>query len=301
MVERDWLAEQFEQNRGHLRAVAYRMLGSLSDADDAIQETWLRLSRSDAGEIDNLGGWLTTVLSRVCLDMLRSRTSRREDLLTEQPEPAAKSDAASNPEREALLADSVGVALLVVLDRLDPAERLAFVLHDIFGMSFDEIAGILDRTPAAARQLASRARRRVQGAESVSIENRRQQSRVVNAFLAALRAGDFSGLVAVLDPDLVVRADEFSGRPGAPREVHGAETWARSALVFAKTVQFAAEPALVDGSVALIWAPGGQLRRVLKLRIDDGRISQIEIIGDPTRLREMDIAVVDAANNQESL
>src|SRR5581483_2709459 len=200
MDEQKWLAGRFEANRTHLRAVAYRMLGSLSDADDAIQETWLRLSRSDAGEIDNLGGWLTTVLSRVCLDMLRSRTSRREDVLTEQPEPAVKNDTGSNPEREALLADSVGVALLVVLDRLDPAERLAFVLHDIFGMSFDEIAGILDRTPAAARQLASRARRRVQGAESVSIENRRQQSRVVNAFLAALRAGDFSGLIAVLDP-----------------------------------------------------------------------------------------------------
>ena len=296
MVESDWLAKQFEQNRSHLRAVAYRMLGSLSDADDAIQETWLRLSRSDAGEIENLGGWLTTVLSRVCLDMLRSRTSRREDILGGQPEPAANRDSHTNPEREALLADSVGVALLVVLDRLDPAERLAFVLHDIFGMSFGDIAGILDRTPAAARQLASRARRRVQGAEATAIDSRRQQSRVVNAFLAALRAGDFAGLVAVLDPDLVVRVDEYSGRPGAPREIHGAETWARSAVVFAQTVQFAAEAALLDGAAGVIWAPAGQLRRVLKLTIADGRISQIEIVGDPARLRELEIAVLDPAN-----
>lgn len=293
MSERDWLAEQFEENRGHLRAVAYRMLGSVSEADDAIQETWLRLSRSDAGAIDNLGGWLTTVIARVCLDMLRSRSSRREDVLEELPEPAARKESDVNPEREAVLADSVGVALLVVLDRLEPAERLAFVLHDVFGMSFDEIAPIVDRSSAAARQLASRARRRVQGTAAPSQTLRREQRDVAHRFIAATRAGDLAGLLNVLDPDLVVHVDEFVGRPGAPREVHGAETWAKSAIVFSQTVRFGVQPALVNGSVGLIWAPGGQLRRVLQLKIANGRISQIEIVGDPARLPVFDIAVLD--------
>ena len=298
MSEREWLARQFEENRGHLRAVAYRMLGSPSEADDAIQETWLRLSRSDASQIDNLGGWLTTVLSRVCLDILRSRGSRREDVLEDQPEPVARRDSGADPEREALLADSVGVALLVVLDRLEPAERLAFVLHDIFGMSFDEIAPIVDRSAAAARQLASRARRRVQGAPAPSEALRRKQQAVATTFINAVRTGDFAALLNVLDPDLVVHVDEFSGRPGAPREVRGAETWARSAIAFARTIQFATETALVDGNVALIWAPGGQLQRVLQLTFANGKISQIEIIGDPAKLAEFEIAVLESVNNE---
>jgi RNA polymerase sigma-70 factor (ECF subfamily) len=269
------------------------MLGSVSEADDAIQETWLRLSRSQAGAIENLGGWLTTVIAHVCLDMLRSRKSRHEDVLDEQPEPVARRQRGADPEREAVLADSVGVALLVVLDRLEPAERLAFVLHDVFGMSFDEIAPIVDRSSAAARQLASRARRRVQGTAIPSHALRQQQRDVAYKFLAAARAGDLAGLLSVLVPDLVVHADEFAGRPGAPREIHGAETWARSALIFAKTVQFGTQPALVDGDVGMIWAPGGQLRRALRLTFADARIKQIEIIGDPARLAELEIAVLD--------
>lgn len=293
MTKPDWLAEQFEQHRGHLRAVAYRMLGSASEADDAIQETWLRLSRSHSAGIDNLGGWLTTVVSRVCLDMLRSRNSRREDALDEQPEPAARIRSDVNPENEAVLADSVGVALLVVLDRLEPAERLAFVLHDVFGMSFDEIAPIVERSSAAARQLASRARRRVQGTAAPAEALHREQRDIAYRFIAATRAGDLAGLLALLDPDLVVRADEFAGRPGAPREIHGAETWAKSAIEFSKAVQFGVQAALVDGRVGLIWAPGAQLRRALQLTFADGRISQIDIIGDPARLAAFEIAVLD--------
>src|SRR6059036_1917428 len=209
MDEHEWLAEQFEAYRTHLRAVAYRMLGSLSEADDAVQESWLRLSRTDTSGVENLGGWLTTVVARVCLDMLRSRASRREEPLTpDAPEPVATSTSGSSPEQEVLLADSVGLALLVVLDRLTPAERLAFVLHDMFAVSFEEIATILGRSPTAARQLASRARRRVQGAGSVPDADRAQKRELVDAFLAALRGGDFEGLLAVLDPDLVVRVDE---------------------------------------------------------------------------------------------
>jgi len=222
-----WLAQRFEENRGHLRAVAYRMLGSASEADDAVQEAWLRLSRSDADAIENLGGWLTTVVSRVCLDMLRSRTSRKEEAL--QVDVAAASvnrSGRSDPEQETLLADSIGAALLIVLDRLDPAERLAFVLHDMFAISFDEISSILGRSPEAARQLASRARRRVQGASTVRKTSLIEQRRVVDAFLGALRRGDFEGLVAVLDPDVVVRIDEAAARPAGPREIRGARNWA---------------------------------------------------------------------------
>ena len=296
MAERDLLAEQFEENRSHLRAVAYRMLGSASEADDAIQETWLRLSRSDAAEINNLGGWLTTVVARVCLDMLRARTAKREDVLDEAASAPTLESSVADPEREAVLADSVGIALLVVLDRLEPVERLAFVLHDVFGMSFDEIASIVDRSPAAARQLASRARRRVQGTTTPPHALREAQHDVARRFIAAARAGDLAGLLNVLDPDLVVHVDDFAARPGAPQEIHGAETWAKSALVFAKSVQFDAEPAVVDGNVGLIWAPGGQLRRVLQLTIANGRISQIEIIGDPVRLAELEIAVLEKPN-----
>lgn len=293
MPDQQWLAQRFEENRGHLRAVAYRMLGSASEADDAVQEAWLRLSRSGAAGIENLGGWLTTVVARVCLDMLRSRSSRREEVLdTQVSEPVATRQPGSDPEREALLADSVGLALLVVLDRLDPAERLAFVLHDMFAVSFEEIATIVGRTPAAARQLASRARRRVQGGGTVSDSVRSQQREVVEAFLAALRAGDFEGLIAVLDPDVVVHLDEAAGRPGAPREIRGARNWAAGAIAFSQMAKFV-RPAIVDGTVGLVWAPGGRLRRALRFTVERGKIAQVEIIAEPERLRELELAVLD--------
>jgi RNA polymerase sigma factor (sigma-70 family) len=235
MAEHEWLAQQFEGNRDHLRAVAYRMLGSVSEAEDAVQETWLRLSRADATEIGNLGGWLTTVVARVCLDMLRSRSSRREESLDAQVrEPVTGSGPGGDPEKEALLADSVGLALLVVLDRLSPAERLAFVLHDMFAVSFEEIATIVGRTPEAARQLASRARRRVQGADRPPRDGIHQQREIVEAFLRALRTRDFEGLVAVLDPAVVVHIDEAARRPGVPAEIRGARTWAKGAMAFAQ-------------------------------------------------------------------
>ena len=292
MGGREWLAERFEENRGHLRAVAYRMLGSVSEAEDAVQETWLRLSRTDADEIENLSGWLTTVAARVCLDMLRSRTSRREEPLeTPATEHLAVTTAKSDPERDAVLADSVGLALLVVLERLNPAERLAFVLHDMFAVSFEEIANIIGRSPEAARQLASRARRRVQGTE-VSQSARVEQGEVVQAFLSALRAGDVEGLIAVLDPEVVVRIDAAAARPGAAREIHGAVNWARGAVAFSKTVRFA-QPALINGTVGLIFAPGGRLSRVLQFTTAAGKITQADIIADPAHLRELTIAVLD--------
>ncbi len=293
MSEHDWLAAQFEQNRSHLRGVAYRMLGSLGEADDAVQEAWLRLNHSGAAGIENLGGWLTTVVARVCLDMLRSRASRREEALDTQVfEPSANSGGGTDPEREALLADSVGLALLVVLDRLTPAERLAFVLHDLFDVSFEEIAAILGRSAEAARQLASRARRRVRGVENVSSANLTQQREVVGAFLTALRAGDFEGLLAVLDPDVVVRLDEAAGRPGAPREIRGARNWAAGAVAFSRMAKFV-RLALVEGSVGLVWAPRGRLQRVLRFSFECGKIAQVEIIADPERLHELDLAVLN--------
>ena len=296
MTERDYVAKQFEENRGRLRGVAYRMLGSLNEADDAVQEAWLRLNRSDADEIDNLGGWLTTVVARVCLDMLRSRGSRREESLSAQvSEPVAPRQPATDPEQEALLADSVGLALLVVLDRLTPAERLAFVLHDLFAMSFDEIAPIIRKSTTAARQLASRARRRVQGAGSAADADLAQQRPVVDRFLAAVRTGDFEALMNVLDPDLVVHLDATAARPGAPREVHGAETWAKGAVVFAQAfgnLARATTPSLIDGKLGLISAPGGRLSRALNLVIKNGRVAEIEIIADPARLGELNLAIL---------
>jgi RNA polymerase sigma factor (sigma-70 family) len=293
MEEREWLAEQFEENRGHLRGVAYRMLGSLGEADDAVQEAWLRLSRSNAEKIENLGGWLTTVVARVCLDMLRSRQARREEALTsEVPKPAAIAQAARDPEQEAVLADAVGLALLVVLDRLNPAERLAFVLHDLFAMSFEEIGSIVGRSPAAARQLASRARRRVQGPVPAAPNgDLARQRKVVDAFLSAMRAGDFEGLIAVLDPDVLVRIDEAAGRPGTPRELHGARAWAQGAMAFAHAA-FATQPALLDGAVGLVWAPGGHLFRALRLLFSGDKITQVDIVADPKKLRELDVAVL---------
>lgn len=292
MDEKQWLAEKFEGNRAHLRGVAYRMLGSLSEADDAVQETWLRLSRSDTSGVQNLVGWLTTVVAHVCLDMLRSRKSRREESM-ESPaaEPVAQRASAMNPEEEALLAESVGLALLVVLDTLAPAERLAFVLHDMFDMPFDEIAGIVGRSPEAARQLASRARRQVRGAEMAVDADRESHRRIVETFIAALRGRDFHALIAALDPDLVVVAD--TGPSGAPREVRGAEQWAKSAIAYAQVVGSAPPPlVLVDGAVGLVVAPRGKLARALKFTIKDGKIRQIEVITQPSRLKQLNLTIL---------
>lgn len=292
MNDRDYLAERFEENRTHLRAVAYRMLGSLSEADDAIQEAWLRLSRANAAEIDNLGGWLTTVVARVCLDMLRSRNSRREQGFTPKtPEPVATGTRGSSPENEALLADSVGLALLVVLDRLKPAERLAFVLHDMFDIPFAEIAPIVGRSAMATRQLASRARRRVRGREAPTQRNLARQREVADAFLIALRAGDFEGLLAILDPDLLVRTD-IVGPSGAPAETRGAAAYAKQATAFAKAATLV-RPALVDGAMGMVFAPRGRLLRALRLTIANGKITEIEIIGDPARLGKLELSVLD--------
>ena len=288
MNERDYLAGRFEEHRTHLCAVAYRLLGSVGEVDDAVQEAWLRLSRTDPTGIDNLGGWLTTVVARVCLDMLRSRQSRREEPFTpDAPEPTATGMGASSPEQEALLADSVGLALLVVLDRLAPAERLAFVLHDIFGLPFDEIAPIVGRSAEAARQLASRARRRVRGGGTGSAPDLVRQREVVDAFLAALRAGDFEGLLAVLDPDLVVRTDIAA--PGAPAEVRGAAAWAQQAVAFGHLARLV-RPALVNGAIGLVMAPRGRLSRALTFKIANGKITEIQVIGDPARLGELDVS-----------
>jgi RNA polymerase sigma-70 factor (ECF subfamily) len=288
MSDRDYLAERFEQNRTHLRAVAYRMLGSSTEADDAVQEAWLKLSRTDTASIENLGGWLTTVVARVCLDMLRSRKSRREEPITpEAPEPVATGSHGSSPENEAVLADSVGLALLVVLDRLEPAERLAFVLHDMFGVPFDEIATIVGRSVDATRQLASRARRRVRGGGAPDPDLVRQRE-VVDAFMAALRAGDFEGLLAVLDPDLVVRAD----MGGAPTEIRGAAVWAKGAVSYGHLAQLT-KPALVDGAIGVVVAPQGKLVRALRFTVVNDKITEIEVIGDPARLGELDVSIAE--------
>ena len=293
MHEREMLADRFEANRTHLRAVAYRMLGSVSEADDAVQEAWLRLNRrSDPGELENLRAWLTTVVARVSLDLLRSRKSRREDSLeTHVPEPIVSREDVADPEHEALLADSVGLALQVVLETLSPAERLAFVLHDMFAVPFDEIAPIVDRSPAAARQLASRARRRVQGAPEPDVDLGRQRE-VVDAFLAASRGGDFEALVAVLDPDVVLRADSGTLGPGESREVRGARSVAGQASNYARLGKFA-RPALVNGAAGLVVAPGGRPFAVLGFTVAGGRIAEIDILADPERLRELDLTVLD--------
>jgi RNA polymerase sigma factor (sigma-70 family) len=284
------LAEQFEAHRAHLRAVAYRMLGSASEADDAVQESWIRLGRTDASAVENLRAWLTTVVARVCLDMLRSRQSRREEPFSpDAPEPVAAGTSGSSPEQEALLADSVGLALLVVLDRLTPAERLAFVLHDMFAVPFEEIAPIVGRSAEAARQLASRARRRVRGGAAAPDPDLGRQREVVDAFLAALRGGDFEGLLAVLDPDLVVRAEMAAG---PPTEVRGAAVWAKGAVAYGHMARLT-RPALVNGAIGLVVAPQGRLVRALRFTIANGRITDIEIIGNPARLAGLDVAIVD--------
>ncbi len=296
MDDHDWLAERFEENRSHLRAVAYRMLGSLSEADDAVQDAWLRLSRADTSGVDNLGGWLTTVVARVCLDMLRARTLRREEPLEEPldahlPEPIVRhaDGVGVDPEQEALLADSVGLALLVVLDTLAPAERVAFVLHDMFAVPFDGIAAIVGRSPNAAKMLASRARRRVQGAAPVPDADLARQRAVVDAFLAASRGGDFDALVALLDPEVVLRADRAAVQAGAAREVRGAPAVAGQ---FSGRARFA-RPALVDGAVGAVWAPGGRPRVVFGFTITRGKIVAIDLLADPKRLRQLDLAVLN--------
>jgi RNA polymerase sigma-70 factor (ECF subfamily) len=299
MDQQSWVTERFEENRSRLRGVAYRMLGSLSEAEDAVQETWLRLHRVDSASVDNLGGWLTTVVSRVCLDLLRSRTSRREEPIDAQgTEPSVVHGDGADPEGEAILADSVGVALLVVLDALTPAERLAFVLHDLFGMPFDEIGSIVGRSPAAAKQLASRARRRVRGSPVRSDAGRARQREVVDAFLRAVGTGDLEGLLAVLDPDAVVRIDGASrmaaGAADAAdttRELRGASTWAKQMIALSRGQRFV-QPALINGSVGVILAPRGKLSRVLTFTFSNDRITLIEVTGDPARLRELDIAVL---------
>lgn len=294
MDANEFWAERFEAHRGRLRAVAYRMLGSLSEADDAVQEAWLRLSRTDADAVANLGGWLTTVVGRVCLDMLRSRTSRREEPLDPRlPDPVVGPAGPADPEQQALMADSVGLALLVVLESLGPAERLAFVLHDTFGMPFEEIAPIVDRTPAAARQLASRARRRVRGAAPVPETDPVRQRRVVDAFLAASRDGNFAALVAVLDPDVVLRADQGAAAGGL-RELRGAETVAGNALWFRRNLVVESFPALVNGTAGLVNLQDGRPQSVLGFTVTGDRITEIDILADPDRLAALDLAFLDA-------
>ena len=282
MPEGEGLAERFEQNRTRLRAVAYRMLGSLAEADDAVQEAWFRLSRAGTNGVADLRGWLTTVVARVCLDMLRSRNARREVVLnTHMPDAIVSRAGGIDPEHEAVLADSVGLALLVVLERLTPAERLAFVLHDMFDLPFEEIAPLVGRSPAAARQLASRARRRVQGAATAADADRTRQREVVDAFLAAARAGDFAALLGVLDPDVVVRTEHA--------HVRGAPAVAERAM---KERARAARAALVNGAVGVIVAPQGRLLMVLRFTIGRGRIVAIDVVSDPARLRRLDLAVL---------
>jgi RNA polymerase sigma factor (sigma-70 family) len=289
----DHLAEQFEANRTHLRAVAYRMLGSVSEADDAVQEAWLRLNRTEAKAIDNLGGWLTTVVARVCLDLLRSRKSRREEPFTPHlPEPIVSPEDGADPEHEALLADSVGLALLVVLETLSPPERLSFVLHDMFAVPFDEIAPLVDRTPDAARQLASRARRRVRGSVPVQDPDLDRQRKVVDAFLAAAREGDFEALVAVLDPDVVLRVDRGAFPRGASREVHGAGAVAQEVGRFAALAP-SARPALVNGAAGFVVQRAGRPFAVAGFTVADGKVVEIDLLADPERLAELDLTVLD--------
>jgi RNA polymerase sigma factor (sigma-70 family) len=304
MSERNWLAEQFlteqfEENRSHLRGVAFRMLGSLPEAEDAVQECWLRLNRSDTGDVENLRGWLTTVVARVCLDMLRSRKSRREDPLettpldAAAPQPAGRHRPAPDPEAEAVLADSVGYATLVVLNRLNPAERIAFVLHDLFDVPFEEVASITGRSSEGVRQLASRARRRIRGVTALPEDELGQRRSLVERFLAGLRSGDPKKLLEVLDPAFVVRADATAAPRGVPTETVGAEAWATRAVEAARGARLA-RVAMVEGSVGLIVAPRGRLFRVLQFTFTNGRIAAMEVIGDPARLQAIELGQLSA-------
>ncbi|HEX6799014.1 MAG TPA: sigma-70 family RNA polymerase sigma factor [Ktedonobacterales bacterium] len=302
MSENEWLAARFEEHRPHLRAVAYRMLGSLPDADDAVQDAWLRLSRAGTDEVENLGGWLTTIVARVCLNMLRARTRRREDSFElHLPDPIISADGEPQPEDEALLADSVGLALLVVLDTLSPAERLAFVLHDLFDMPFERIAAMVDRTPAAARQLASRARRRVRGADIQEPDpDLARQREVVDAFFLAARGGDFDGLVALLDPDVVLRGDLGATRRPATRVVRGAAAVAGQALIGAFPAA-RLHPALVNGAAGAVITVHGRPFAVMGFTVAGGKIVEIDAIVDPERVRRIAAAVLadDAFTNDE--
>jgi RNA polymerase sigma-70 factor (ECF subfamily) len=291
MNEHDWLTERFEQQKPHLRAVAYRMLGSLSEADDAVQEAWLRLNRTDATEIDNLGGWLTTVVARVSLNMLRGRKVRREEPLEVRvPEPILDPVDGVGPEHEALLADSVGLALLVVLETLSPPERLAFVLHDIFAMPFDEIAPIVDRSPEATRQLASRARRRIRAEKTVPDPDVGAQREVAEAFLAAAREGDFERLLAVLDPDVVLKVD--FGPAAESREVRGARKVAGQALFYSR-LGLVTEPVLVNGAVGMVTFQDGQPFAIGAVTVSGGKIAEIDILADPQRISDLDLTILD--------
>ena len=295
MAEQDWLAERFEEQRPRLRAVAYRMLGSLSEADDAVQDAWLRLSRTDTSGVENLGAWLTTVVARVSLNMLRSRKTRREQSLeVHLPDPVVDRVDGTDPEHEALLADAVGLALLVVLETLAPAERLAFVLHDMFAVPFDDIAPIVDRSPEAARQLASRARRRVRGAAVPSDVDLAAQWEVVDAFLAAARDGNFDELVAVLDPEVVLRAD--GGATGLSREVRGAETVAGQALLWSD-VGLGLRRALINGAPGIVSTRDGQPFSVGAVTVRDGKIIEIDILADPERVRRLDFSTLEEPAN----
>jgi RNA polymerase sigma factor (sigma-70 family) len=294
----DRLALRFEENRTRLRAMAYRMLGSIDEADDAVQEAWLRLSRSEAGDIENLEGWLTTVVGRVCLNVLRSRRSRREEFLDAAragalvPDPIVGHEGRTDPEHEVLLGDSVGLALLVVLETLSPTERLAFVLHDVFGVPFGEIAIIVGRSPTAARQLASRARRRVRAGATVPDPDLALQREVVDAFLAASREGDFGALLAMLDPDVVVRIDGGAGRAGLSRKIRGARAAAEQTLTFSRLSPFV-RPALVNGAAGVVVAPRGRPFAVMGFTVRRGKIVEIDILADPARLRRLDLTVLD--------
>jgi RNA polymerase sigma-70 factor, ECF subfamily len=295
MTDREGLINQFEEHREHLRGVAYRMLGSVSDADDAVQEAWLRVSRTDADDVLNLRAWLTTVVARISLNMLRSRTARREALVDTDDLSRTMASGAPDGEQEAVLADSVGLALLVVLERLTPSERLAFVLHDMFDLPFEEIAPIVRRSPTAARQLASRARRRVRGA-SVSFDaDLRRRREVVDAFLAASREGDFTALVALLDPDVVLRVEDVLQQPGGRREIRGVDVLLERARNFSRAARFC-RVALLDGSPGLVMAPGGHLTRALVFSFAGERVASIEVIADPARLRQLDVSVPEAAH-----
>jgi RNA polymerase sigma-70 factor (ECF subfamily) len=290
MDERTWLAERFEGHRTHLRAVAYRMLGSLSDADDAVQEAWLRLSRSDASEIENMGGWLTTVVARVALNMLRSRKTHGEEPLGVRiPDPIVDPADGTDPEHEALLADSVGLALLVVLETLTPPERLAFVLHDMFAVPFEEIAPIVERSPQATRQLASRARRRVQGERTDPDPDLERQREVVDAFLAASREGDFDALVRVLDPDVVLHADFGEGRT---QEVRGAEAVAGQAQMYSR-LGLVVHPALINGAVGAVTTRDGRPFSVGAITVRDEKIVEMDWLADPERLAQLDLTILD--------
>jgi len=289
MHDTDWLAQRFEEHRTRLTTVARRMLGSASEADDAVQEAWLRLSRSDAEQIENLGSWLTTVLSRVCLNILQARRSRPEvPLGPDVPEPTAGHTTGSDPEHEALLAESIGLALLIVLDTLPPAERVAFVLHDMFGVPFEEIAPIVGRNAPAARQLASRARRRVRREDASGEANRLRQAKLVDAFLAAARNAEFDRLLALLDPDVILTADQTSAQLGAAQEIHGAAAVAE----FSRRAR-GATPALLNGAAAAVWIVGGQPRVVYSFTVSGGKIIAIDLIADPARLRVLDLVIVN--------